>query len=284
MLGSNDQGSITEDIAVAFIPEVEFPSDPFEATFIYFALMAYPEFGAGERGKAGAKFADALASYSLFKARQTYDLGWLRKERQDATFCPPQKRQFERALLHGRQRIEQRFAAYDLYGEQMLQGLFQAMAVGTQSIKNGRPEDVYHMNPTGGPSPMRAEVIRASTPGMRKLLSQSANYWASRLGLNEPGRLGESQIAEKAKNLRRRAFVPSIPVLHMVHAFNECSRKFGPRIDSWEERDPVEAMLFNGSLWIGEAIVEAEKWRIKRHPSIGLSLKPDMMVRLTTAV
>lgn len=245
--------------------------------------MAYPEIGAGERGKSGAKFADALASYCLYKARQTYDLRWLRKERRDATFCPPQRRQFERALLHGRQRIEQRFAAYDLYGEQVLQGLFQAMTVGAQAIKRGRPEDVYHMNPTGGPSLMREEVIRASTPGMRKLLSQSANHWAIRLGLNEPGRLNESQIAEKAKSLHRRAFVPSIPVLHMVHAFNECARKLGPRIDSWKERDPVEAMLLNGSLWVCEAICEAEKWRIKQHASIGASLQPDMMVRLTTA-
>lgn len=267
---------------MAFIPEVEFPSDPFEATFIYFALMAYPEIGAGERGKLGGKFADALASYCLFEARRTYDLGWLRKERQDATFCPPQRRQFERALMHGRQRIEQRLAAYDLYGEQMLQGFFQAMAVGAQFIKNGRPEDVYHMNSTGGPSIMRAEVIRTSTPGIRKLLSQSADQWASRLGLNKPGRLGESQIYEKAKSLHRRAFVPSIPVLHMVHAFNECARKFGPRIDSWKERDPVEAMLMNGSLWIGEAIFEAEKWRTKRHASLGVPLQPDMMVRLTT--
>src|SRR3546814_4101672 len=86
-------------------------------------------------------------------------------EKQDRTFCPPQRREFDRALEHGRRRIEQRIAAYDLRGEQMLRGFFRAMAFGAQAISDGHPESAFHMNPTAGPSPIRAEVIKASTPG-----------------------------------------------------------------------------------------------------------------------
>src|SRR3546814_20793145 len=67
-------------------------------------------------------------------------------EKQDRTFCPPQRREFDRALEHGRRRIEQRIAAYDLRGEQMLRGFFRAMAFGAQAISDGHPESAFHMS------------------------------------------------------------------------------------------------------------------------------------------
>src|SRR3546814_20702204 len=78
----------------------------------------------------------------------------------------------------------------------------------------------------------RSEVIKASTPGLRKILGDSTTYWASRLALNTPGRLNESQIAEKAKSKNRLAYRPSIPVFHMVHAFNECADRKSTRLNS----------------------------------------------------
>lgn len=260
---------------------ISLPADPFEAGVVFMAAMAYPEHGAGALGQPGAEFADALVKFALWACSKARGLSYIREQRRDPTYLAPKKREFRGTFERGQRRIERRIAAYDLYGTQLLNGFFAVRALGGKAIREGRMEEAFYMSPTGGPSPVREELWLQAMPSARKIIAGSERRWSGKFGINITGI--PSDAAQKSKDTYRRAFLPSVPVLHMVHALNECARKYGPTIGGWGNREPISAMLLNSLIWIDEAIALAERWRNAPHFSIGLGLKSADMIILARA-
>ena len=121
-----------------FEPEVVIPDNDFEAAVMYFAVMAYPELGAGQIGQPGSRFANALVNYSLWSAKQSRGLRWLRERRNDAAFTAPRKRDFEGLIQRGFRRVRRRTAAYSILGTQLLTGFFEVRRIGAEAIKIGK--------------------------------------------------------------------------------------------------------------------------------------------------
>jgi len=268
-------------MTVSFEREISLPADPFEAGVVFMAAMAYPEKDAGTLGRPGAEFADALVKFALWACSKARGLRYIREERRDPAYLAPKKREFRGTFDRGQRRIYRRIAAYDVYGTQLLNGFFAIRALGAKAIQEGRMEQTFHMNPTGGPSPAREELWLQAMPSARKIIAGSERRWSGKFGINATG--VPSDAAQKSKDTYRRAFLPSVPVLHMVHALNECAQKHGPGIGGWGERDPISAMFLNSRIWIDDAIAIAERWRTAPHFSIGLGLKPTDMIALSRA-
>lgn len=260
-------------------PEILFPDHPYEAAFVYFAVMAYPDQGAGMPGQPGSEFATALAKFSVWSCSKARGLRYLREQYGDPSIVAPKKREFRGVFDRGMRRVERRVAAYDLIGTQMLHGFFEVMRLGAEAIRAGKPEEAYHMHPNGGPSPARAELWQKGTPSIRRVIAGARSHWSRKLSLNQTG--NPADAAQKVKDDYERAFLPSVPVLHMVHGLTQCAEKFGPSIGGWNERNPLIAMLLNANLWIEEAIEQAETWRQVSHHFPGMApLSPDSMIRL----
>lgn len=262
----------------AFESEVLFPTHPYEAAFVFCGVMAYPERGAGLPGGPGAEFASALEMFTLWATSKAKGLRFMREARSDPTYVAPKKREFRGILDRGRRRIDRRLAAHDLFGSQLLTGFFNVQRLGAKAIRDGKCHEAFHMHQAGGPSPARKELWAAAMPSPRKFIAGSADHWAAKFALNVTAKPSDPQ--QKAKDIKRRAFEPSIPVFHMAHALNECAEKYGPRISRWGKRDPVLALVLNAELWIWEAIDIAEAWRAGPHfPGLDY-LRSDRMVRL----
>ncbi|MES1973328.1 MAG: hypothetical protein V4472_12795 [Pseudomonadota bacterium] len=265
-------------MTAAFEPEIVFPDDPFEAAIIYLAVMAYPEQGAGQIGRPGSEFADALVKFTLWAARQGRGLRWMRDERRDPGFTAPRQRDFRGPFQRGMRRIDRRIAAYDVLGTRLLQGFFGVWERGTAAIREGRAEQAYHLHPEGGPSPARAELWDAAMPTSRRTIARAEPHWSARFGLNQTGPAADR--ASKSRDVYRRGFLPSVPVLHLVHGFTTCADKHGPSIRNWEHRDPITAMLLNFPLWIWEALDIAEQWQAVSGIAGMLDVEPDDMIRI----
>lgn len=261
-----------------FETEIVFPSDPFEAAIIYFAVMAYPEEGAGQLGQHGSHFADSLVKLTLWSARRGRGLAWLRAQKGVSDCVAPKKREFRGTFERGMRRINRRIAAYELLGTQLVRTFFAASRLGAQAMRDGVPERAYHMNPNGGPSPMREELWSKAAPTPRQLIVGSEPHWSERFGIHETGPAAD--ITQKSRDVYRRGFIPSLPVLHLVHGLNLSMEKHGSAIDGWKDREPLTAMLLNFPLWIDEAIGCAEEWRTTSKFLGAFNLAPDKMIRL----
>lgn len=261
-----------------FERDVVFPSNPYEAAFVYCSVMAYPETGTGLPGGPGAEFASALAMFTLWATSKAKGLRFMREARSDPTYVAPKKREFQGTLDRGRRRIDRRLAAHDLFGSQLVTGFFNVRLLGARAIKEGRANEAFHMHPSGGPSPAREELWAVAVPSTRSFIAGSAAHWADKFALNTTAK--PSDARQKAKDIKRRAFDPSIPVLHMAHALNQCAEKHGPQIPRWGKRDPILAMVLNAELWIWDALDIAESWRALPHFPGFTYLQPERMVRL----
>lgn len=264
--------------SASFEREVQFPPNPYEATFVFFGLMAYPEQGSGQIGGSGCQFATALADYTLWATKRARGIRFLREGRSDSNFEAPRKRQFAGTIDRGRRRIDRRIAAYDLFGSQLLTAFCRVRMLGDQAVREGRGQEAFYSMPNGELSCARPELWARATPSPRQMISRSINRWSRKFGLNRTGCAADA--AQKAKDLERRAFHSSIPVLHMTHAFVMCAEKHGPEIGGWGQRDPVLAMMMNAEKWIWEAIDIAERWRCVPHLGGFDYLRKDRMVCL----
>jgi hypothetical protein len=261
-----------------FEPEIVSPDDPYEAAIIFFAVIAYPEEGAGAAGQPGSVFANALVSYCLWACSKARGLAFLREQRNDPAYRAPRKRDFQGSFDRGMRRIRRRIAAYDLFGTQLFHGFFAVRALGAKAIREGRAAEAFHLDSTGSFGPAMGELWAQGTPSARRLIGRAERHWSDRFSVNVTG--APADPAQKTKDIHRRAFVPSIPVLHMVHAMNECARTAGPTINGWGKRDPVTALLLNFDKWIWDALEIAEQWRTIPHFPGGLSLKATDMIAL----
>lgn len=244
---------------VPFEPEIIFPEHPYEAAIMYIAVMAYPEQGAGQIGQPGYEFANALVEYGVWSVSKSRGKRSIRERKNDPNFRVPRKRDFEGTLEHGLRRVRRRFAAYSLVGNQLLQGFFNVRALGAKAINEGKISKAFHLNPEGGYQPVKAELWERGIPEIGAILSSAEPRWSDRLGLNKTANPADRR--QKIKDLKRRAYKPSVPVLHMAHALSEAVENLSPQIEDFEKREPFNAMLFNSEKWIWEAIDSAQRWR-----------------------
>jgi len=261
-----------------FEPEIIFPEQAYDAARVYLGVMAYPEQGAGEIGASGQTFATALGQYQLWAAQKVKGLPFVRAARNDPNYVGPRRREFEGILDRGLRRIDRRVAAYDLYGSQLLSGFFGVHRLGAQAIRDGLPEEAFHVTSEGAPAPARTELWEQGTPSAHKMINSFGDHWLERFALNRTGRSADAK--QRTKDVYRRGLAPSIPVLHMAHALAEAAREVGPKLSGWDERDPWIALMMNAELWIWEALETAETWRVIPHIPCGLSLTPDKMIKL----
>ena len=261
-----------------FEPEVMFPVDPYAAACMYFGVMAYPEWGEGLPGARGEKFANSLRSFSFWATKQTKGVAFLREAFGDRTYQAPQRRQFDGAIQRGIPRVFRRLAAYDVVGTQFINGFFAARRLGARALSEGRGEEVFHTMHDGQLGPARLELWKEAMPTPQQLFSRSLSHWSDKLALNTTGAPADPQ--QKAKDLDRRAFQTSVPVLHMAHGLSEAAKKASEQIGGWGERNPVLALVMNANLWIWDAVDMAESWRLAmRFPRFD-HLKPEKMIEL----
>lgn len=134
------------------------------------------------------------------------------------------------------------------------------------------------MRPTGGPSPLRAEIWKASAVSPQQILRENQEHWSAKLQLNRTGKPADPE--QKVKDDYDRAFLPSVPVLHMDHALDDCMRRHGPKIEGWADREPLTAMLLNAEFWIDEALELAEHWRKGPHIPGKVTLTESDMIAI----
>lgn len=103
---------------------------------------------------------------------------------------------------------------------------------------------------------------------------------AEKFGLNLTGRSADD--AQKTKDLVRRAWLQSRPVLHMAHGFNHIVDEVGPTLDGWEDWDWMLVLLWNPEAWVWRAIETAETWRQRSQFHFTPELAPDQMIALST--
>lgn len=262
-----------------FEPAVVFPDDPYAAACMYFGLMAYPEPGAGLPGGRGSEFAHALQKYQLWATKRAKGQSFLRETLRDPHFRAPRRREFEGALERGRRRIFRRMAAFDVVGTQLINGFFRVQALASKALRDGQPEKAFHMVADANFGPVRSELWQQAVPSSQQLLRSNPHRWAEKFALNATGNPADPR--QKAKDLNRRAFETSIPVLHMAHGLNEAVVKVAGSINGWGQRDPILALILNAELWLWDAVDAAERWRAISNLKPGIDyLASDRMIEL----
>jgi hypothetical protein len=264
--------------AFEFEPFVELPENAFNAARIFLAVMAYPERGAGAPGGLGVSFAAALWQYLVWNGRQARGLHYIRERFGDPTFRPPEKREFEGALNRGLRRLRRRSAAYSLVGTQMINGFFAASRDAQRLLDEGRRDEVTAAAPGAKVAPFRPELWRRVTRSPKGTIKVNVERWAERFGLNQTGSAADKD--RKAKDLVRRAYLQSRPVLHMAHGFNRIVEEVGPKLDGWDDWDWVLVLLWNPDAWVWEAAKHASVWRQLSRHHFTPDLEPSHMIEL----
>jgi hypothetical protein len=245
---------------------------------MFFGVMGYPELDAGLPGGRGSEFAHALQKYQLWATKRAKGQSFLRETLQDPHFKAPRRREFEGALERGRRRIFRRMAAFDVVGTQLINGFFRVRALASEALREGQPEKAFQMVPDANFGPVRSELWQKAMPSPQQLLRGSPDRWAKKFALNATGEAADPR--QKAKDLNRRAFETSIPVLHMAHGLNEAVAKVAGSINGWGKRDPILALVLNAELWLWDAVDAAETWRAMSDFTPMDYLASDRMVEL----
>lgn len=264
--------------AIKFEPIVEFPDNPFDAACIYLGVMAYPELGAGQQGSQGARFTLALRNYVIWNHRYVRGLPALRKLLGNPRFKVSPQRSFERQVERGRRRILRRCAAFDIVGNQLINGFLNGMLDARRAAAAGRIGDAYDSDTASGRGAIRPEVIARATPSARRIIRRDIKHWSGRLGLNETGCAAD--LVQKERDLVSRGFLQSRPVLHLAHGLNKTLSKTEKTLEGWDKADWLLLLLWNAEHWVWQAIDDAVSWRLVAQwvPSGGLS--PAQMIEL----
>ncbi|MFA6123979.1 MAG: hypothetical protein WCS75_04185 [Sphingomonas sp.] len=263
--------------SIEFEPLVEFPEDPFDAARIYLSVMAYPELGAGQPGGLGVPFIAALWQYAVWDIRKARGLAALREKFRDQTFESPRKRDFEGALNRGIARLERRSAAYTIIGNQLVNGMLNGILRAQELVRDGRDIEAF-VRPLGDdrPNPIRSQIIADETPSPRKIVQRDLPAWSKRLGLNTTG--ASADPSRKAKDLIRRGFIESRPVLHLAHGLNMILADDQDKLHGWGEQHWLLILLWNCDAWVWKALDLAIAWReVSRFSDYGLPSTEQMI-------
>jgi hypothetical protein len=265
--------------AVDFEPVVEFPDNSFDAARVYLALMAYPERGAGQPGGPGVRFTEALWEYVVWDARRHKGLKATRERLGLSADLIPRKRDFEGALNRGLRRLERRVAAFDIVGNQLINGLLNGILRANAMVRAGRAGEAFVRPPgSDGVNPIRREIIARATPSPRQIVRRNADRWSQRFGLNDTGRSADQ--TRKAKDLIRRAYRQSIPVMHLTHGFAMIVAEIAPKLDGWDDFDWLLVLLWHSEQWVWHALQRAASFRmLAQFPDAGLPPQ-DAMIEL----
>lgn len=261
-----------------FEPQILFPDNPFDAARVFLGAMAYPERGSGQPGGLGAPFTAALWNYVVWNGRQARGLRFVREKFGDPQFKPPAKRDFEGTLGRGARRLRRRSTAYSLVGTQLINGFFSVLADQARLTRDGRRDEAFVTSPDAKFEPCRPELWVRNTRSPRQTIAQDVERWAKRFGLNATGQTADS--AQKTKDLVRRAYLQSRPVLHMAHAIEYVCTEIGPKLEGWDDLDWLLVLLWNPEAWVWEAIATANRWRETSQYHFTPALAPTQMIEL----
>ena len=276
---SLDTGGRRAARGIDFEPEIPFPENPFNAARVFIGALAYPERGAGQPGGLGIIFGEALWNYVVWNGRQAKGLRYVREKFGDPEFQPPAKRDFEGALNRGWKRLRRRSAAYSLIGTQMVNGFFAVGRDAADLTREGRHDEAYAFPAGAKFNPVRPELWARNTPSAHKVVGSDVDRWASSFGLNVTGDPADRD--QKVKDLVRRAYLQSRPVLHMAHAMNHIVTEIGPTLDGWGDWDWLLVLLWNPDAWVWDAIEMAETWRRLSQFHFTPELSPELMIALS---
>lgn len=268
-----------ERSSLDFEPEIIFPESPIDAARIFLGAMAYPERGAGQPGGAGVVFTEAMSARMTWSRRKAKGLRQIRRERGNPEFSPPQLREFEGTYFRGVRRLRRRQVAYGLVGTQMFHNFFAAQSEAARLVKMGKRDEALIINPMSRFEAIRPEIWVKAVTSPKALISRNIDRWASRFGVNKTGSAADSE--QKAKDLVKRAYAPSRPVLHMAYAIDRAATEFGPAMGGWDEGDNVLVMLVNCERWIWQAIEWAERWRTLSASHFLPGWNPEQMIVLS---
>lgn len=262
-----------------FEPEVTFPANPFSAARVFLGVLAYPEIGSGQPGSPGFKFANAMRLRMLWSKRKAVGLRQLRHDFGDQFYKPPELREFDGIYQRGVKRLKRRAAAYSMFGTRLLSGL-QVESLGASETSTASPlcKDDREI-PMLSPLALKFDLQKAFGTSTERILSSDLDRWSRRLSLNHTG--SSSDDKQKIKDLSRRAYRQSEPVLHLAHAFGEACRDTGPTLKGWGQGDFILVMLINSEKWVFEAIANAEQWRLNCVLPIFPELNPNALIKLT---
>ena len=241
-------------------------------------MLAYPEHGAGQPGGLGVPFGAALWQYVVWNGRKAKGLRWVRERFGNPALQPPRKRDFEGALNRGLRRVERRLAAFDVVGNQMVNGLINAGLHASRLARAGRADEAYLLQPGAKFAPIRPELLSAATPSPRGIVRRDLPRWSERFGLNETGKPADSM--QKEKDIIRRGFLQSRPVLHMAHGLEQIVAEVGPTLTGWDDWDWLLVLLWNSDAWVWQAIEHAVVWRQLARFHYFPQLAPEQMIEL----
>jgi hypothetical protein len=263
---------------IDFDPVIEIPDHPFDAARVYLGVLAYPERGAGQLDGLGVPFGEALWQYVVWNGRQAKGLRWIRDKFGDPNLKPPRKRDFEGALNRGMRRIERRIAAFDVIGNQMVNGFLNAGVRAHRLAAEGRRDEAFLIRPGAKFAPIRPELWEEATPSARRIVRRNLGRWSERFALNDTG--PPADPSQKAKDIIRRGFLQSRPVLHMAHGLNRICAEVGPTLEGWDDWDWLLVLLWNPDAWVWEAIRHATIWRLLSGLRQMPQLAPEQMIEL----
>lgn len=261
---------------IEFETFVQFPETAFEAARLYLGLMAYPELGEGRPAARGSRFTTALWQYYMWQWRRARGLREVRDVLQDSRFKCPTLREFKGVVDRGRRRIMRRFAAFDIVGNQLINGILNSGAVARRMAEAGT--DPYHRYPGAKFVPFRPEVMAEAMPSAREIIRSNPARWSERIDLKNP--IETADPVQKERDLVARGFMQSRPVIHLAHGLNQMLADHEAEFYALGDADWVLVLLWNCELWVWEAITLAESWRQASAWDRMAMLSPELMVEL----
>ena len=262
-----------------FEPELPFPDNPFNAARLFMAVMAYPERGAGQPPDGlGVRFTEALWNYHVWSGRRAKGLRYIREKFSDPNFQPPVHRDFVGTLERGTRRMRRRTVAYSLFGTQLMRNFLDVLEESARLTREGLQEEAHIIIPGALAQPARPELWGRTRRSPLQIVEADVERWAKRFGLNATGRAADQR--QKAKDLVRRAYLQSRPVMHMTHAFNQVCTEIGPKLEGWGDHDFILVLLWHPEAWVWNAIEMAETWRIGARHHFVPDYDPALMIKL----
>lgn len=223
--------------------------------------MAYPELGAGQPDGLGFRFGASLGQYSIWSLRRSRGLNGVREIFADPNFQPPRLRDFRGTVERGRRRLRRRFAAYDVYGNQTINGFLNAWLEANRIAAAGTPQEAYEV--ASPLKPIRQEIRERNTPSARRIVKRDIARWSERFDLHQTGASADPE--QKAKDLISRGVIQSRPVLHMAHGLNQILAENDWLLEKSETYDWLLVFVSHAESWIWRAIEHANSWRSAVH-------------------